>query len=91
MKTIIITKTKFKKDKTKIENILTSYAFKKITKTTYIGTLTKEETNHIKETIKENTTEKDTILIIPICQGCYNNITQYGKEINLEEEKYVIL
>ena len=91
MKTIIITKNKFKKDKEKIENILTTYTFKKITKTTYIGNLKKEEEKLLKENIQKNTTPEDTIVMIPICQGCTNHITQYGKTITLEEEQYVIL
>lgn len=91
MKIIIIRKNKFKKDQTKIDDILTNFAFKKITDTTYMGNLTKEETSILKETLEKYYNKKDSIIMIPVCQGCIKNITQYGKEINLEEEKYVIL
>ena len=91
MKTLIITKNKFKKDKEKIDNILITYGLKKIIKDTYIGNISKEEQNEfIKETKKIYQTY-DTIIIIPLCQRCLNNIYQIGTEINLEEEKYVIL
>lgn len=91
MNTIIITENKFKKDKEKIDNILTTYSFKKITKTTYIGKLNKEEEKILKETLKENSNKQDTLILIPICKRCKKNTTQYGKEIKLEEEQYVIL
>lgn len=90
MKTIIITKIKFKKDQEKIENILITYGFKQITNDAYIKELSKEDYEELKKELK-NINQEDTIMLITICQGCDKNILQYGNKINLEEEKYVIL
>ncbi|MBQ6220770.1 MAG: CRISPR-associated endonuclease Cas2 [Methanosphaera sp.] len=90
MKTIIITKIKFKKDQEKIENILITYGFKQITNDAYIKELSKEDYEELKKELK-NINQEDTIMLITICQGCDKNIQQYGNKINLEEEKYVIL
>ena len=91
MNTIIITKTKYKNQKQKIENTLTTYGLKQITKNTYTGKITKEETEQIKKELQTTNQKQNTIIIIPICQKCYNNIQQIGNKINLQEEKYVIL
>ncbi len=91
MKIVIITKIKFKKDQEKIENVLITYGFKKITENVQTGKLNNEELDFFKEELKNNTSDEDTIILIPVCNGCYNDIKQYGKKINLEEEKYVIL
>lgn len=90
MKTIIITKIKFKKNQEKIENILITYGFKQITNDAYIKELSKEDYEELKKELK-NINQEDTIMLITICQGCDKNIQQYGNKINLEEEKYVIL
>ena len=90
MKTIIITKIKFKKDQEKIENILITYGFKQITNDAYLKELSKEDYEELKKELK-NINQEDTIMLITICQGCDKNIQQYGNKINLEEEKYVIL
>lgn len=91
MNTIILTKIKFKKDEEKIQNIFTTYGFKKINKNAYMGKITKEENEEIKTNLEKITQKSDTILHIQLCEGCYNKVNQYGKTINLEEEKYVIL
>ena len=49
MKTIIITKIKFKKDQEKIENILITYGFKQITNDAYIKELSKEDYEELKK------------------------------------------
>ena len=41
--------------------------------------------------LEKNNKDTDSIIIVPICQGCYKNIYQIGKNINLEEQEYVIL
>lgn len=91
MNTIILTKIKFKKDKEKIQNIVTTYGFKEINKNTYIGKISQKENEEIKTNLEKTTQSSDTIILIQLCEGCYNKINQYGKIINLEEEKYVIL
>ena len=62
-----------------------------------IDTKVKNEIDHnqkefiLKEKISKIPDENGFIIIIPICGACYNKITYFGKEINLEEEKYKIL
>ena len=75
----------------KIKNILINYAFRDITKNINIGELSAEELESIKAELENNNNDKDSIIIVPICQGCYRNIYQIGKNINLEEQEYVIL
>lgn len=91
MKVIIITKIKFLKNQEKIKNILINYAFRDITKNINISELSAEELESIKAELENNNNDKDSIIIVPICQGCYRNIYQIGKNINLEEQEYVIL
>ena len=79
MKTIIITKIKFKKDQEKIENILITYGFKQITNDAYIKELSKEDYEELKKELK-NINHEDTIMLITICQGCDKNIQQYGNK-----------
>ena len=91
MNTIILIECKYKQDKEKISNILTYYAFKQIHKDIYVGNLTKDEQDNLKEEFEEKTKKQDNIIVIPICKGCYKKIIQYGYQKTLEEEKYVIL
>ena len=91
MNTIILTKIKFKKDKEIIQNILITYGFKEINNNTHIGKISKEEREEIKTNLEKITQTSDTIIFIQLCEKCYNKINQYGKIIDLEEEKYVIL
>ena len=91
MKTIVTTKLKFKKDQETIENLLVTYGFRQITSNMYIGKLSKKDRNEFEKELYNNHQEHDTIIVMPICERCYKNIQQYGNEINLDEEKYVIL
>jgi CRISPR/Cas system-associated endoribonuclease Cas2 len=91
MKHIILAQNKFKQDKKIIENILMTYGFKEIMHNIYIGNLTKEEKDNIHLELKQNTKNQNTQIIMPICNGCYNNIIQIGTTKDLEDQKYVIL
>ena len=83
LKILVLFNLKFKKDILKLKRILNYNAFKQISEKTYIGNLDNNEILVLKE--------NGFIIIIPICGACYNKITYFGKEINLEEEKYKIL
>lgn len=91
MNTIILTKIKYKKDKEKVQNLFTTYGFKQINKNAHIGKISKEESDQIKTNLEKTTQTSDTIIFIQLCERCYSKIKQYGKIIDLEEEKYVIL
>nr|WP_302967788.1 CRISPR-associated endonuclease Cas2 [Methanobrevibacter smithii] len=91
LKILVLFNLKFKKDILKLERILNYNAFKQISEKTYIGNLDNNEILILKEKISKIPDENGFIIIIPICGACYNKITYFGKEINLEEEKYEIL
>ena len=91
MKILIITKIKYKKDKEKIGNIIQILAFQEITKNTYIGEIKNNEQKILEENIKKQNNPHDTIILIPLKPNTYNNITQIGQKIELEEEKYKII
>ena len=91
MKIIILTKIKFLKYQEKVRNILINYGFKNITTNISIGELSTQELENIKMELEKNNKGTDSIIIVPICQGCYKNIYQIGVNINIEEQQYVIL
>lgn len=91
MYTLIISQIKFKKNQEKLENLLITYAFKNITNDSYIGKLSYEDSEKIKKELQNITQEQDNILLIRLCNKCFKKTLQFGKKINLKEEKYVIL
>ena len=91
LKILVLFNLKFKKDILKLERILNYNAFKQISEKTYIGNLDNNEILVLKEKISKIPDENGFIIIIPICGAFYNKIKYFGKEINLEEEKYKIL
>ncbi|MBE6489064.1 MAG: CRISPR-associated endonuclease Cas2 [Methanosphaera stadtmanae] len=91
IKLLIITKIKFLQQQEKINNILITYSFKQIDNNIHLSELSQTEFDELKKELKEIIKEKDNIIFIPICKGCYKNIIQIGNKINFKEEKYVIL
>lgn len=90
LKILVLFNLKFKKDILKLKRILNYNAFKQINEKTYIGNLDNNEILILKEKISK-IPDENGFIIIPICGACYNKITYFGKEIRLEEEKYMIL
>ena len=72
MYTIAIFDVNFKTNKEKIENILRHFGLRKIQTSTYIGKLSKDELTVFKKEIERTIREKDSLLILPICDKCYS-------------------
>ena len=90
MKTIISLDCKFKTNKEKIENILQHYGLRKIQSSLYMGELDKNERHDVVGDINEKIKEKDSVLLIPICQSCYTKKEICGREIKFENELYKV-
>lgn len=84
-------KNQIQKRQRKSTKFFTTYGFKQINKNAHIGKISKEESDQIKTNLEKTTQTSDTIIFIQLCERCYSKIKQYGKIIDLEEEKYVIL
>ena len=91
MNILILFEMKFKKDTKILIGILDYYGFKKITETSYSTDLSAIEFEEFKGKVKEKNIKKGSIMIIPLCKGCYNKIETIGKEILNENKEYVIL
>ena len=88
MNIIAIFDINFKSNKEKIENILRHFGFRKIQITTYIGKLSNDELTIFKNEIEQTIREKDSLLILPICNKCYSKKETFGREINFSENMY---
>lgn len=88
MYTIAIFDVNFKTNKENIENILRHFGFRKIQTNTYIGKLDKTDSTIFKKEIELATREKDSLLILPICDKCYSKKETFGREINFSEKLY---
>ncbi|WP_406535090.1 CRISPR-associated endonuclease Cas2 [Methanobrevibacter sp.] len=88
MHTIAIFDVNFKTNKEKIENILRHFGLRKIQTNTYIGKLSNEDLSIFKKEIELTIREKDSILILPICDKCYSKKETFGREINFSENLY---
>ncbi|WP_346675123.1 CRISPR-associated endonuclease Cas2 [Methanobrevibacter woesei] len=91
MNILILFEMKFKQDMKILTGILDYYGFKKVTETLYITDLSAIELEEFKGKVKEKNIKKGSILIIPLCKGCYNKIETIGKEILNENKEYMIL
>ena len=78
----------FKTNKEKIENILRHFGLRKIQTNTYIGKLSKDELTVFKNETEQTIREKDSLLILPICDNCYFKKETFGREINFSENLY---
>ncbi|MDO5849411.1 MAG: CRISPR-associated endonuclease Cas2 [Methanobrevibacter sp.] len=91
MKVLIIFNVKFKKDISKLKKLLDYNAFRQINSTTYIGELSNNELEILRNEIKQNFNENDTIIVTPICKNCIDKVEIIGQNIEFDEEQYKIL
>ena len=88
MYTIAILDVNFKTNKEKIENILRHFGLRKIQTNTYIGKLSNPDLTIFKKEVELTIREKDSLLILPICDKCYFKKETFGREINFSENLY---
>lgn len=88
MYTIAIFDVNFKTNKEKIENILRHFGLRKIQTNTYLGKLSNPDLTIFKKEVELTIREKDSILILPICDNCYFKKETFGREINFSENLY---
>lgn len=79
---------KFKTNTEKTEDILRHFGFRKIQKHTYISKLDTTELSDFKKIISQTIRQKDSLLILPVCEKCYSKKENYGREIRFEEDLY---
>ena len=91
MKYLIIFEIKFKTNMEKVQDILRDYGFKHIQNHCFSGNLNTVEFAGFKSKLSELVKEKDSLIIFPLCNGCYMKKEVYGRGINFEKEYYKIL
>ena len=79
---------KFKTNHEKIEGILQHFGLRKIQSSLYAGELENNERETLVKKINEIIRENDSVLIIPICQNCYNKKDYCGREIKFKNDLY---
>ena len=79
---------KFRTNQDKIEEILQHFGLRKIQATLYVGELDNNERKTLVKNINEIIKEKDSILIIPLCQKCYLKKEYCGREIKFKNDLY---
>lgn len=92
MMTIIIYDIQDTNNRNKVIKNLQHYGLKRIQKSAFTGELNKKDKQELSQKLEKNIqTEKDSILIIPVCDKCQEKIINHGKTIKLEdEEDYLI-
>ena len=88
MYTIAIFDVNFKTNKEKIEKNLRHFGLRKLQTNTYIGKLSKDELTVFKNETEQTIREKDSLLILLICDNCYFKKETFGREINFSENLY---
>ena len=78
----------FKTNRGKIENVLRHFGLRKIQTNAYAGILNANELDILKEEIEQTVREKDSLLILPICEKCYSKKESFGREIDFTENLY---
>ena len=79
---------KFKTNQEKIERILQHFGLRKIQDSLYAGELENSERETLVKSIDEIIKEKDSVLVIPICQNCYLKKENCGREIKFKSDLY---
>lgn len=79
---------RFKSNQENIERILQHFGLRKIQPALYVGELDNTEREALVKNIDENIKEKDSILIIPICQNCFSKKEHCGREIKFKNDLY---
>lgn len=79
---------KFKTNQEKIERILQHFGLRKIQGSLYAGELENSEREMLVENIEEIIKEKDSVLVIPICQNCFSKKENCGREIKFKSDLY---
>lgn len=91
MLTIIIYDIKETNNRNKIIKKLQHYGLKRIQKSAFMGDIKlsykKELTLALQENIQAN---KDSIIIIPVCNTCQEKIITHGTPLKYTEDEYVI-
>lgn len=93
MMTIIIYDITQTNDRNKVIKILQHYGLKRIQKSAFSGYLNSVQREKIYNELQYYTTEeKNSIILIPLCESCEEKIKYHG-QINLpqENEEYEIL
>ena len=85
---IAIFDCKFKTNHENIEKMLQYYGLRKIQSSLYWGELDNNERETLVKNIDEIIKEKDSFLIIPICQNCYSKMKHCGREIKFKNDLY---
>ncbi|WP_410319817.1 CRISPR-associated endonuclease Cas2 [Methanobrevibacter sp.] len=88
MYTIVTFDCKFKTNQENIEKMLQHYGLRKIQSSSYVGELDNNERETLVKNIDEIIKEKDSFLIIPICQNCYSKMKHCGREIKFKNDLY---
>ena len=88
MYTIVTYDCKFKINQEYIENMLQHYGLRKIQSSSYVGELDNNERETLVKNIDEIIKEKDSFLIIPICQNCCSKMKHCGREIKFKNDLY---
>ena len=79
---------KFKTNHENIEKTLQHFGLRKIQGSLYAGELENSEREMLVKSIDEIIKEKDSVLIIPICQNCYSKKEICGREIKFKSDLY---
>lgn len=79
---------KFKGNRKNIEKILQHFGLRKIQTALYVGELENNEREILVKCINETVKEKDSVLIIPICQNCFSKKENCGREIKFKNDLY---
>lgn len=85
---IAIFDVNFKTNKEKTEKVLRHFGLRKIQTNTYIGKLNSMELTIFKKEIELVIRQKDSLLILPVCDKCYSKKETFGREINFTEDLY---
>lgn len=88
MNILIIYESKFKTNQMKIEDVLRHFGLRKIQNQTFIGKLDKTELDEIKNEFSKKINQKESVLVIPLCETCYSKKEIFGKTIKFKEDLY---
>lgn len=79
---------RFKSNQENIEKTLQHFGLRKIQSALYVGELENNEHKILVKDINKTVKEKDSVLIIPICQNCFLKKEYCGREIKFKNDLY---
>jgi CRISPR-associated protein Cas2 len=88
MYTLVSFDVKFKTNQANIEGILQHYGLRKLQSSLYAGDLDNDERELLKGNLDEIIREKDSVLIVPVCQSCHSKKENCGRKIEFGDDLY---